>query len=126
MLSAIFDEAHQEIFKLMERDNYARFKTNHDKVASMMEEFFDDADKDCDGYVNKEEFLNWTKANPESLAFITALQDSAHAVVQQQQHAQRSPTAPTSHDAPVSRVVPRSCPTLFRLSRFSKRERGGG
>ena len=48
--------AEDEIFKLMERDAYARFKSNPEAVGAVVDDFFAGADVSQDGYISFEEY----------------------------------------------------------------------
>jgi Ca2+-binding EF-hand superfamily protein len=49
--ATIFVASEEEIFKLMERDAYARFKGNPEAVGAVCDDFFKKADMSNDGYV---------------------------------------------------------------------------
>ena len=65
--------AQVEIFKLMERDAYARFKNDKDAVGAVVDEFFASADVSNDGYVTFEEYRKWVLRNPEVIVFFSQL-----------------------------------------------------
>ena len=77
----MFDEAQDEIFQLMERDTFARFKsdpTNADKLANDM---ITRLDKDNNGRINYPEFRKWALNEPVSLVFFSGLVDAAKTFV---------------------------------------------
>ena len=72
----LFAAAEDEIFKLMERDAYARFKSNPEAVGAVVDDFFAGADVSQDGYISFEEYRKWVLQQPEVIVFFTQLSQS--------------------------------------------------
>ena len=66
----VFDDARDEVKKLMERDNFGRFSKNAEKLGAMADKFFADADSNNDGKVSKEEYHRWAEVHSEAVEFI--------------------------------------------------------
>jgi len=69
----IFDAAQSEIYKLMDRDSYARFKKNPEHIKAMTDALFDQADSNKDGVIELEEYKAWVKSNPDAMNFVREL-----------------------------------------------------
>jgi len=77
----IFDEAHAEIYKLMDRDSYARFKKNPEEVKQLTNALFDQADVNGDGVIELEEYKAWVKRNPDAMNFVRELHTTSQKAV---------------------------------------------
>ena len=78
---ALFAEAEEEIFKLMERDAYARFKANPESVSAVVESFFKTADLSADGFISFPEYKRWVMGQPQVIVFFTQLAKSISALL---------------------------------------------
>mmetsp|Transcript_53874 Transcript_53874/g.148540 ORF Transcript_53874/g.148540 Transcript_53874/m.148540 type:complete len:290 (+) Transcript_53874:562-1431(+) len=75
--SAVFEEAEQEIFRLMERDTYARFRSDPAALGELIESFFTEIhgskpDKP-ELVVEYDEYKAWVLKHPQALAFFSSL-----------------------------------------------------
>jgi len=84
----IFADAEKDIFKLMERDAFSRFKKNPDAVGAVVDECFKKADTSNDGELSFDEFKDWVKTEPGILIFLSQLAHSVSTALQQ--HRRRS------------------------------------
>ena len=73
----VFDEAHEEIYKLMDKDSYARFKKNPQEVKELTNALFEQADVNGDGMIQLEEYKQWVKNNPDAMNFIRELHNES-------------------------------------------------
>ena len=64
----MFAPAEKEIFKLMERDTYTRFKQDPEMISRLCEVFFDAADGNHDGHVNFSEYSDFVHREPQAAA----------------------------------------------------------
>ena len=78
---SLFEAAEEEIFKLMERDAFARFKSNPEAVAAVVDEFFATADISQDGYVSFDEYRKWVMKQPQVIVFFSQLAQSILAIL---------------------------------------------
>ena len=90
---SLFEAAEEEIFKLMERDAFARFKSNPEAVAAVVDEFFATADISQDGYVSFDEYRKWVMKQPQVIVFFSQLAQSILAILKS---ASTSPTGTRS------------------------------
>ena len=74
-------DAEEEIFKLMERDAFARFKGNEEAVKSVVDDFFAGADATHDGYISFAEYRTWVLQQPQVIVFFTQLAQSILALL---------------------------------------------
>jgi len=77
----IFEAAAQEIFTLMERDTYKRFRSDKEAVSTLVDNFFKEADIQKDGLVHFEEYKKWAMGNKEVLSFMNMLTTSAKGLI---------------------------------------------
>jgi len=70
----LFKAAEDEIFTLMDRDTWARLKSDPEMVKSMAANYFEAADKNKDGLVTYHEYRAWALDNPQVLSFFGQLQ----------------------------------------------------
>lgn len=80
--SELFAEAEHEIFKLMERDAFTRFKGDASKSKRSLDEFFKAADKANDGVVSFDEYRSWVQSDPQVLYFFSLLSESVRSLLQ--------------------------------------------
>ena len=76
-----FAAAEEEIFKLMERDAFARFKGNSEAVGAVVDEFFTKADISHDGYISFDEYRTWVQQQPQVIFFFSQLAQSILALL---------------------------------------------
>ena len=77
----LFDDAYSEIYKLMDRDSYARFKKNPEEVKQLTDALFDQADTNKDGVIELDEYKAWVKSNPEAMNFVRELHTTSQKAV---------------------------------------------
>lgn len=77
----LFSSAEEEIFKLMERDAYARFKSSPEAVGAVVDEFFAGADLSQDGFISFEEYRKWVLQQPQVIVFFSQLSQSILALL---------------------------------------------
>ena len=71
----IYDQAQQEIYHLMNRDTFERFKNNDELLNQMLISLFNEVDVDRNGTITLDEYKNWVKENPELTNFLKDLHD---------------------------------------------------
>ena len=69
----MFDQAQQEIYQLMNRDTFERFKNNDALMEDMLTSLFDEVDVDHNGSITVKEYKVWAAKNPEVTKFLTDL-----------------------------------------------------
>ena len=79
--TSLFNDAEEEIFKLMERDAYARFKANPESVSAVVDSFFDSADISHDGYISFTEYSRWVRQQPQVIVFFSQLAQSVSSLL---------------------------------------------
>lgn len=79
--ASLFNDAEEEIFKLMERDAYARFKANPESVSAVVDSFFDSADISHDGYISFAEYSRWVHQQPQVIVFFSQLAQSVSSLL---------------------------------------------
>ena len=84
----LFDEAHDEIYRLMDKDSYARFKKNPAEVKELTDALFDQADVNGDGVIELSEYQEWVADNPEAMNFIRELHEESQTAVKKVRESQ--------------------------------------
>ncbi|GMH68946.1 hypothetical protein TrRE_jg1106 [Triparma retinervis] len=69
----IFDSAQQEIYQLMNRDTFERFKHNDALMDQMLTSLFDEVDVKKNGVITVAEYKTWATMNPELTNFLKDL-----------------------------------------------------
>ena len=77
----LLSSAEVEIFKLMERDAFARFKSDPDAVQAVVDDFFAQADLSQDGTISYAEYYRLVVQQPHIIAFFTHLAESISALL---------------------------------------------
>lgn len=63
----IFDEAHKEIYKIIDKDSFSRFKKNDGEIQELCDALFAQCDKDGSGQVTLDEYKAWVKVRSDEL-----------------------------------------------------------
>ena len=71
--SNVFEVAEKSLYKLMDRDNHARYKTNTQKLGAMVETMFVETDLDATGQITIHEFSQWVEAHPATADLLKKL-----------------------------------------------------
>ena len=79
----IFDAAHEEVYKLIDKDSFSRFKKNDQEIQELCDALFNDCDHDHSGVVTLEEYKTWVKSNPEAMNFLRELNHASDQAVDQ-------------------------------------------
>ena len=69
----IFDAAHQEVYQLMNRDTFERFKHNDTLMDQMLTSLFEEVDVEKNGVITVAEYKLWATKNPELTNFLKDL-----------------------------------------------------
>ena len=69
----LFDAAQHEIYQLMNRDTFERFKHNDALMDNMLQSLFDEVNVDHNGSITVKEYKLWAEKNPELTRFLTDL-----------------------------------------------------
>ncbi|GMH75047.1 hypothetical protein TL16_g06633 [Triparma laevis f. inornata] len=72
----IFNKAQQEIYQLMNRDTFERFKNNDTLMDNMLAQLFDEVDVDHNGSITVAEYKVWANKNPELTNFLKDLHET--------------------------------------------------
>lgn len=72
-VATLFDSAEEEMFRLMERNAFARLREDPKTLDELANAFFDRADADSDGRVRFNEYHAWASEQPQVLAFFGQL-----------------------------------------------------
>jgi Ca2+-binding EF-hand superfamily protein len=72
----LFADAENEIFQLMERDTFMRFKENPKGAAAAIDDFFQQADKRHDDVVSFEEFKEFAMSRPQMVVAFSQLTET--------------------------------------------------
>lgn len=88
-----FSEGEVEIFKLMERDAYARFKNDPNALRDVCDEFFASADREHDGVVTFAEYKEWVLKHPQVLVFFSQLSKSIKTLLYEARDGSSSPNS---------------------------------
>jgi hypothetical protein len=83
----VFKEAEAEIFKLMERDTYKRFRHDPKAVDELVAEFFTQADTSHDGVVTFSEYHTWALSQPSVFLFFHKLSGLVQGLVDEHKKA---------------------------------------
>jgi hypothetical protein len=79
--SSLFDASQTEIYKIIDKDSFSRFKKNDNEINELCDALFRDCDIDNSGLITLEEYQKWVDKNPDAMNFIKELNDhSNHAV----------------------------------------------
>jgi len=70
---SIFDDAQREIYQLMNRDTFERFKHNDEMMEQMLTSLFEEVDVGNNGIVTVAEYKQWASKNPELTNFLKDL-----------------------------------------------------
>lgn len=68
--ATLFDEAQREIYKIIDKDSFSRFKKNDEEVHALCDALFSDCDRAKSGYITLEDYQNWVRNNPDSMNFL--------------------------------------------------------
>ncbi|KAL1498484.1 hypothetical protein AB1Y20_013809 [Prymnesium parvum] len=79
----VFDEAQTEIFKLMERDTFSRFRSDKAMVDNLTNDFFTRVDRHHTGRVSYDDFRLWALNEPIALVFFNGLIEASKKLVDQ-------------------------------------------
>mmetsp|Transcript_16744 Transcript_16744/g.33408 ORF Transcript_16744/g.33408 Transcript_16744/m.33408 type:complete len:398 (+) Transcript_16744:95-1288(+) len=79
----IFDEAHKEIYKIIDKDSFSRFKKNDGEIQELCDALFAQCDKDGSGQVTLDEYKAWVKSNPDAMNFLRDLNNASDQAVEQ-------------------------------------------
>ena len=71
----LFDASQDEIFHLMERDTYPRFKSDPSQVSKLADQFFSQVDADGSNSVSYSEYRKWAMSEPIVIVFFRGLVD---------------------------------------------------
>ena len=78
----LFEQASAEVFKLMERDTYSRFKRDDESIKKLVASFHREAGLgEGESNVTFEKFSTWAKANPSVMAEARQSYPSGHASI---------------------------------------------
>lgn len=99
-----FDDVKREVFKVLEKDMFARFDRDRQRMTEIMRAAFDEVDVDHTGRISKEQYVVWAKKNPEVLVFYDQLTKMTHHIDGDQRVTYRHLTKPTR---PAPRPPPR-------------------
>ena len=77
----LFEAAEAEVFKLMERDTYSRFKRDEESTTRLVESFYREAGVEANSPVTFEQFRLWCLGNPTVLVCFTGLTSSVKRVL---------------------------------------------
>lgn len=116
----LFAAAEDEIFKLMERDAFARFKGSEDAVGAVVDEFFAKADIEKDGYVTFDEYVRWVRQQPQVIVFFSQLAQSILSLLS------KSTSAGSAPSAAASPRVPSVAPSVATPPADAQRSSSGG
>ncbi|KAH8098315.1 alpha-glucuronidase [Aureococcus anophagefferens] len=70
----------KEILKVIEKDTFARFNKDRERMEALMKETFKEVDTDTSGKISKDEYIAWAKQHPEVLAFYEHLTAQTHKI----------------------------------------------
>jgi len=73
--NTLFEDAEDEIFKLMDRNAHERFRQDPDAVGALCDDFFREADLKQDGVVSYEEYKSFVTSQPAVLTFFSQLSE---------------------------------------------------
>ena len=69
----LFDKAKKDIMKLIEQDTFARFNKDKDRLDELVKKLFVEVDKSHTGKIERDEYVEWAKNNPEVTQFYQPL-----------------------------------------------------
>jgi len=69
----MFDSAVDQIYKLIEKDMFARFRKQDEQMSELVDKIFHEVDGNGDGLLQFEEFEAWVQSAPDVLSFLTDL-----------------------------------------------------
>jgi hypothetical protein len=69
----LFDKARKDILKLIEQDTFARFNKDKDRLDELVKKLFVEVDKSHTGKIERDEYVDWAKNNPEVTQFYQPL-----------------------------------------------------
>mmetsp|Transcript_2948 Transcript_2948/g.7811 ORF Transcript_2948/g.7811 Transcript_2948/m.7811 type:complete len:373 (+) Transcript_2948:64-1182(+) len=78
----VFDRAQSEIFRLMERDTFSRFKSDPTMVDKLADDFFSKVDVDASGRVSYVEYRKWALNEPTVIVFFSGLMEASKAIIE--------------------------------------------
>ncbi|GMH71300.1 hypothetical protein TrLO_g1923 [Triparma laevis f. longispina] len=79
----IFDASHTEIYKIIDKDSFSRFKKNDDEIDKLCNALFDECDDDGSGCISLEEYKEWVQSNPDAMNFLRELNSVSDDAVEQ-------------------------------------------
>ena len=80
--NTLFDESQTEIYKIIDKDSFSRFKKNDDEINELCDALFHDCDVDKSGCISLEEYKQWVETNPDAMNFIRELNDESNKAVE--------------------------------------------
>ena len=87
----LFEQASAEVFKLMERDTYSRFKRDDESIKKLVASFHREAGLgEGESNVTFEKFSTWAKANPSVLICFTGLTKAIRRVLDQRKQSSKA------------------------------------
>lgn len=76
----LFELAKKDILRLVEQDTFARFNKDKERLGKLVDDLFLEVDKSRTGKIEKGEYVEWARGNPEVTKFYQPLSKLTHDV----------------------------------------------
>jgi len=73
-----FDKAKNDVLKVIEKDTFARFNKDQERMEELFTKEFDEADADHTGRISMENYVSWATRTPEVIQFYESLTNIKH------------------------------------------------
>ena len=74
----VFDKAKGDILKVIEKDTFARFNKDQERMEELFAKEFDEADADHTGRISMQNYIQWATKTPEVIQFYESLTAIKH------------------------------------------------
>ncbi|GMH96115.1 hypothetical protein TrST_g4638 [Triparma strigata] len=79
----LFDASQKEIYKIIDKDSFSRFKKNDDEIDKLCDALFKECDHDGSGCITLPEYKAWVQSNPDAMNFLRELNSVSEDAVEQ-------------------------------------------
>jgi len=76
--ATLFDKAKNDTLKVIEKDTFARFNKDQERMEELFNKEFDEADSDHTGRISMENYVEWATRTPEVIQFYETLTHIKH------------------------------------------------
>ena len=74
----VFDKAKSDVLKVIEKDTFARFNKDQERMEELFSKEFEEADADHTGRISMQNYIEWATKTPEVIQFYESLTHIKH------------------------------------------------